>query len=44
MDYYTTYTVLTLAGLLLMFDALLGLYFKFKRLNCELVCKEADEE
>jgi len=38
MDYYQVYSILALAGLLLIIDTAFSLYFKFKRLNCEFVC------
>jgi len=37
-DSNTVYSILALAGFLLIIDTAFSLYFKFKRLNCEFVC------
>jgi hypothetical protein len=44
MDFYQVYSILALAGLLLIIDTAFSLYFKFKRLNCEFVCRSEIEE
>jgi len=38
------YSILALAGLLLIIDTAFSLYFKFKRLNCEFICMNELEE
>ena len=38
------YSILALAGFLLIIDTAFSLYFKFKRLNCEFVCREPELE
>jgi len=44
MDFYQVYSILALAGILLIIDTAFSLYFKFKRLNCEFICNTQVEE
>jgi hypothetical protein len=41
---YALYPIMTFAILLLIIDTAFSLYFKFKRLNCEFVCRNEIEE
>jgi hypothetical protein len=43
-DHNQVYSILAFACLLLIIDTAFSLYFKFKRLNCEFVCAQNEEE